>query len=57
MSQAVALFVAQTQCVGAALLVVAVLGLISMGVMWKAIADAPLCDDEPEPKGISDIRP
>lgn len=56
-TQAVALFVAQTQCIGVVLAVGAVLGLIGMAVMWKAIADAPMCDDVPEPKGVSDIRP
>lgn len=56
-TQAVALFVVQTQCVGVVLSVGAVLGLIGMAVMWKAIADAPMCDDVPEPKGVSDIRP
>lgn len=56
-TQAVALFAVETQCIGAALCIVAVLGLVSMGIMWKAIADAPLLDDVPEPKGVSDIRP
>ena len=57
MTQAVALFVIETQCVGAVLIVVSILGLIGIGIMWDALRNAPMIEDTPLEKGVSDIRP
>lgn len=52
-------FVFETQCIGIAMTVVAILGLIGWGLVWHAIQTAPLCDvdDQPIVQGVSDIRP
>lgn len=57
MTQAVARFVIETQCIGLACIALAVAIAVGLCLVGYAIHTAPTIEDAPEDKGISDIRP